>query len=54
VFTRYQIVDWARGTDISVTERSVGVHIAALRRKRGRFREMIETTRGIGYRFKTL
>lgn len=54
VFTRYQIVDWARGADISVTERSVDVHIAALRRKLGRFREMIETTRGIGYRFKAL
>ena len=54
VFTRYQIVDWARGTDISVTERSVDVHVAALRRKLGRFREMIETTRGIGYRFKAI
>ena len=54
VFTRYQIVDWARGTDISVTERSVDVHVAALRRKLGRFRDMIETTRGIGYRFKAL
>ena len=54
VFTRYQIVDWARGADISVTERSVDVHIVALRRKLGRFREMIETTRGIGYRFKAI
>ena len=54
VFTRYQIVDWARGTDISVTERSVDVHVASLRRKLGQFREMIETTRGIGYRFKAL
>ncbi len=54
VFTRYQIVDWARGTDISVTERAVDVHVAALRRKLGRFREMIETTRGIDYRFKAL
>ena len=32
VFTRYRIVDWARGTDIGVTERSVDVHVAALRR----------------------
>ena len=54
VFTRYQIVDWARGTDISVTERSVDVHIVALRRKLGRFRDMIETTRGVGYRFKSI
>ena len=54
VYTRYQIVDWARGTDISVTERSVDVHVVALRRKLGRFREMIETTRGIGYCFREM
>lgn len=54
VYTRYQIVDWARGTDISVTERSVDVHVVALRRKLGRFRDMIETTRGIGYRFREI
>ena len=54
VFTRYQIVGWARGTDISVTDRSVDVRMATLRRKLGRFHEMIETTRGIGYRFKAI
>ena len=54
VYTRYQIVDWARGADISVTERSVDVHVVALRRKLGRFREMIETTRGIGYCFREI
>ena len=54
VYTRYQIVDWARGVDVSVTERSVDVHVVALRRKLGRFREMIETTRGIGYCFREI
>ena len=54
VYTRYQIVDWARGADISVTERSVDVHVVALRRKLGRFRDMIETTRGIGYCFREI
>jgi two-component system phosphate regulon response regulator PhoB len=53
VFSRYQIVDNVRGTDVSVTERSVDVHIAALRRKLGDSSEVIETVRGVGYRFKS-
>lgn len=52
VFTRYQIVDGVRGTDVSVTERSVDVHVAALRRKLGSCGELVETIRGVGYRFK--
>lgn len=53
VFTRYQIVDAVRGEDAEVTERSVDVHIAAIRRKLGDYRDLIETLRGVGYRFKT-
>ncbi len=52
VFTRYQIVDGVRGTDVSVTERSVDVHVAALRRKLGHCSELVETIRGVGYRFR--
>lgn len=50
VFTRYQIVDRARGDDAGVTERSVDVHIAALRRKLGQYGAAVETIRGVGYR----
>lgn len=53
VFTRYQIVDRARGNDAGVTERSVDVHITALRRKLGHAGAAIETIRGIGYRLRT-
>jgi two-component system phosphate regulon response regulator PhoB len=53
VFSRYQIVDSARGEDAGVTERSVDVHIAALRRKLGGFGRDIETVRGVGYRLRT-
>jgi two-component system, OmpR family, alkaline phosphatase synthesis response regulator PhoP len=53
VFTRYQIVDRARGNDAGVTERSVDVHITALRRKLGDAGAAIETIRGIGYRLRT-
>lgn len=52
VFTRYQIVDAVRGEDAEVTERSVDVHVAAIRRKLGHYRDLIETLRGVGYRFK--
>jgi DNA-binding response OmpR family regulator len=52
VFSRYQIVDSARGDDAGVTERSVDVHIAALRRKLGLHGKDIETVRGVGYRLR--
>ena len=52
VFTRYQIVDTVRGEDYSVTERSVDVHIVALRKKLGPTGANLETVRGVGYRFK--
>jgi len=52
VFTRYQIVDAVRGEDAEITERSVDVHVAAIRRKLGTYRELIETLRGVGYRFR--
>jgi len=51
VFTRYQIVDAAHGEDYPVTDRSVDVHIVALRRKLGEAGRYIETVRGVGYRF---
>ncbi len=52
VMTRYQIVDAARGEGVSVTDRSVDVHIVALRKKLGQSNEFIETVRGVGYKFK--
>ncbi len=52
VFTRYQIVDTARGENYPVTDRSVDFHIAMLRKKLGRYGRYIETVRGVGYRFK--
>jgi two-component system alkaline phosphatase synthesis response regulator PhoP len=52
VFTRYQIVDAARGENIAVTARSVDFHITSLRRKLGPCSDYIETVWGVGYRFK--
>ena len=52
VFTRDQIVDAARGKDYPVTDRSVDVHVVSLRKKLGGYGKMIETVRGVGYRFR--
>lgn len=52
VFTRNQIIDAVHGDDYPVTERSVDVQIVGLRKKMGQCGEMIETVRGVGYRFK--
>lgn len=52
VMTRYQIVDATRGEGVTVTDRSVDVHIVSLRKKLGDSNEFIETVRGVGYKFK--
>jgi DNA-binding response OmpR family regulator len=51
VFTRSQIVDAVRGDDYPVTDRSVDVQIVGLRKKLGDSGHLIETVRGVGYRF---
>lgn len=52
VFTRQQIVDAVKGEDYAVTERSVDVQMVGLRRKLGVSADLIETIRGVGYRFR--
>ncbi len=52
VFSREQIVDAVKGTDYPVTARSVDVQMVNLRRKLGRNADLIETVRGVGYRFR--
>ncbi|NLW32568.1 MAG: response regulator transcription factor [Fibrobacter sp.] len=52
VFTRYQIVEAVRGESYPVTDRSVDVIIVSLRKKLGKAGELIDTVRGVGYRFK--
>ena len=52
VFTRPQIIAAAQGADVSVTARSVDVHIVSLRRKLGTVGNTIGTIRGVGYRLQ--
>ena len=52
VFTRGQIVDAIHGENYAVTERSIDVIIVGLRKKLKHYASLIETVRGVGYRFK--
>ncbi|MDR3115272.1 MAG: response regulator transcription factor [Treponema sp.] len=52
VFSRNRLISAIRGPDYPVTDRSVDVQILGLRKKLGEAGDMIETIRGVGYRFK--
>jgi len=52
VISREDLLSLARGDDVAVMDRTVDVHVAALRKKLGKHGEMIETVRGVGYRLK--
>ena len=51
VLTRHQIIDAVKGDDYIVTDRTVDVQIVGLRKKLGVMGHLIETVRGVGYRF---
>lgn len=51
VFTRNQIVDAIRGANYAVTDRSIDVVVVGLRKKLGERGNVIDTVRGVGYRF---
>ncbi|HEV3448427.1 MAG TPA: response regulator transcription factor [Gemmataceae bacterium] len=50
-FTRAQLLDAAIGDGAVVLERTIDVHVKTLRRKLGSG-DLIETVRGVGYRFR--
>lgn len=52
VFTRTQLIDAIRGHDYPVTDRSIDVQILGIRKKLGDRADILETVRGVGYRFK--
>jgi two-component system phosphate regulon response regulator PhoB len=51
VLTRDQLLDEVWGTDIAVTTRTIDTHLKRLREKLGAASDLIETVRGVGYRF---
>jgi two-component system phosphate regulon response regulator PhoB len=50
VLNRNQLVDQAMGLNAVVTDRTIDVHLTALRKKLGEARSCIQTVRGVGYR----
>lgn len=51
-FGRNELMDRCRGEDANALERTIDVHIRSLRQKLEAHGDMIETVRGIGYRFR--
>lgn len=51
VMSRQRLLDEVWGSDITVTERTIDTHLKRLREKLGGAGDLIETVRGIGYRF---
>jgi two-component system phosphate regulon response regulator PhoB len=51
VMTREQLLDRVWGSDIAVTHRTIDTHLKRLREKLGPAGSLIETVRGVGYRF---
>ncbi len=54
VYTRVQIVEAIRGENYAVTDRTIDFQMVGLRKKLGSAGHLIETVRGVGYRFKDI
>ena len=52
VHSRSQLLDKVWGDHVFIEERTVDVHVKRLREALGSAGHMIETVRGVGYRFK--
>ena len=51
VLTREHLLDRVWGSDVVVTTRTIDTHLKRLREKLGAGGELVETVRGVGYRF---
>ena len=51
VFTRDQLLSRCIGEHAVVIDRNIDVHIRAIRKKLGEKRDLVETVRGVGYRW---
>ena len=52
VFSRGELIDHVLGRDVEVIDRTVDVHVMAVRKKLGKHGVLVETVRGFGYRFR--
>ncbi|MEK6553059.1 MAG: response regulator transcription factor [Bacteroidota bacterium] len=53
VFHRDKILNDIWGSEIFVVERTIDVHVRKIREKLGDYADLIETIKGVGYRFKS-
>ena len=51
-FTRDQLLSRVIGESATVTDRNIDVHVRGVRKKLESYRDLIETVRGVGYRFE--
>jgi len=54
VFNRDVLLRTVWGTDVYVVDRTVDVHIRKIREKLNNYADLIETIKGVGYRFKSV
>ncbi len=54
VFSRDALLKDVWGADVYVVDRTVDVHIRKIREKLGEYADLIETVKGVGYRFKSV
>jgi two-component system phosphate regulon response regulator PhoB len=52
VYSRDDLVLRIIGEDSAVVSRNIDVHVKSVRRRLGAYRDLIETVRGVGYRFR--
>ena len=52
VFTREQMLRRVLGENVVLVDRNIDVHVRSIRHKLGEHRTLIETVRGVGYRFQ--
>ncbi|HAT11587.1 MAG TPA: DNA-binding response regulator [Planctomycetes bacterium] len=54
VYGRYDLLDRIGDGESVVTDRTIDVHVRNLRKKLGGYEDLVETVRGVGYRFSEL
>lgn len=54
VFSRDTLLKDVWGNDVYVVDRTIDVHIRKIREKLGQYSDLIETIKGVGYRFKSV
>lgn len=54
VYSRGDLLERVWGKDVFVVDRTVDVHIRKIREKLGEYANLIETIKGVGYKFKVI